>query len=135
MDKQGGNDGPEEIIKGKILVIDDEADLRAAFIAVLSGEGFSVVAAADGREGIRKNIEYDPDVIILDLKMPVLGGVETLKEIRKTDKKVWVIILTAYGAAGSVRETDELDVFEYASKPFRNAVIIASVKDALSDAR
>ena len=119
----------------KILVIDDESDLRAAFRAVLTDEGFSVITAADGMEGVQKNKEHNPDVIILDLKMPKMGGMETLKRIRETDKEVRVIILTGYGEAGSIREAENLDVFEYASKPFRNATIIGSVKEALIGGR
>ncbi len=121
--------------KGTILVIDDESDLRAAFKAVLGGEGFTVITAADGAEGVLKNTEHNPDVIILDLKMPRMGGMETLREIRKTDKEVRVIILTGYGEAGSIREAENLDVFEYASKPFRNATIIGSVREALAGSR
>ena len=119
----------------KILVIDDECDIRAAFRGVLTDEGFSVITAADGIEGVQKNKEGDPDVIILDLKMPRMGGMETLKEIRKTDKDVRVIILTGYGEAGSIREAEELDVFEYVSKPFRNAMITGCVKEALAEER
>ena len=119
----------------KILVIDDESDLRAAFRAILTDEGFSVITAADGMEGVQKNKEHNPDVIILDLKMPKMGGLEALREIRKTDKDVRVIILTGYGEAGSIREAANLDVFEYVSKPFRNAMITGCVKEALTEGR
>ncbi|MEI7481400.1 MAG: response regulator [Elusimicrobiota bacterium] len=124
--------GPPEKQKGKILVIDDENDIRAAFKAVLGGEGFTVITAADGAEGALKNTEHNPDVIILDLKMPKMSGMETLRLIRETDKAVRVIILTGYGEAGSIREAENLGVFEYASKPFRNATIIDTVKEALT---
>ncbi len=135
MSKSRENAGHSANAKSKILVIDDESDLRAAFKTVLGDEGFTVITAADGLEGVRQNKKHDPDVIILDLKMPNMGGMETLKKIRETDKKVRVIILTGYGEAGSIREAENLDVFEYASKPFRNATIIGSVKEALIGGR
>ncbi len=129
------NEKAGQAAKVKILIVDDEADLRAALQNVLIPEGFSVITAVNGMEGVQKNKEHDPDVIILDLKMPKMGGMETLREIRKTDKDVRVIILTGYGEAGSIREAEELDVFEYISKPFRNAIILGCVKEALACAR
>lgn len=135
MSQSSENAGQSAKAKGKILVIDDESDIRAALDAILEDEGFSVITAADGMEGVQKNKENDPDVIILDLKMPKMGGMEALREIRKTDKDVRVIILTGYGEAGSVREAENLDVFEYVSKPFRNAMITGCVKEALACAR
>ena len=74
-------------------------------------------------------------MIILDLKMPKMGGLEALREIRKTDKDVRVIILTGYGEAESIREAANLDVFEYVSKPFGNVMITDCVKEALTQAR
>jgi len=133
MSQNSENDG--QAAKDKILVIDDDHKLREACKCVLTDEGFSIITAADGLEGVQKNKEHDPDVIILDLKMPEMDGMETLREIRKTDKDVRVIILTGYGEAGSIREAANLDVFEYVSKPFGNVMITDCVKEALTQAR
>ena len=102
---------------------------------LLTNEGFSVITAGDGVEGVQKNEENDPDVIILDLNMPKMGGLEALREIRKTDKDVRVIVLTGYGEIKSIREAADLDIFEYVSKPFRKAMIIDCVKEALAEGR
>ena len=130
---QNGENAEKAEARGRVLVIDDEADIRAAFKIVLTDAGFTVITAADGPEGIRKNTESDPDVIILDLKMPGMGGVEALREIRKTDQAVQVLILTGYGDAASIRAAVDLNVYEYVSKPFRNAMIIGAVREALDE--
>lgn len=90
-----------------------------------------MITAGDGPEGIEKNERDNPDLIILDLKMPQMDGIETLRRIRAKDEDVLVIILTGYGSAETAREAVDLDVYEYISKPFRPADIIAAVKEAL----
>ncbi len=115
----------------KILIIDDESDIRELFKYLLEEEGHIVITAVDGTEGIKINNESDPDIIILDLKMPNMSGIETLQNIRKTDSDVTVIVLTGYGSADTVREAAELNVYEYISKPFVNEVIISVIKEAL----
>ncbi len=80
----------------RILVIDDEEAVRMSFILALEDTGFEVDTAESGEKGLqmKKNAEYD--LIFLDLKMPGMNGVETLRQIRKTDKKVPIYIFTAF---------------------------------------
>lgn len=125
----------EKKTKSKILIIDDEQILRSLLKEVLKEEGFIVNTAPDGFKGIKSNDFNNPDLIILDLKMPGIDGIETLKKIRKTDKEVLVIILTGYGSAQTIREAQELDVYEYVGKPFRNEVMVNVIKEALSSKR
>lgn len=115
-----------------ILVIDDEADLCSLFQDILEDEGHSVTTAQDGLEGLARYGERKPDVIILDLKMPRMGGMETLRNIRKVDKDVIVIILTAYGSAFTAREAADLNVYEYISKPFNIETVKRVVSEALA---
>ena len=116
--------------KTKILIIDDEEDLRLLFKKILTPEGYSVFAARNGRDGIKINQKNDPDVILLDLRMPGIGGIETLRRIREKDAKVVVIILTGYGDAGTIRDAADLNVYEYMSKPFNNETILKTIKEA-----
>lgn len=118
--------------KSRILIIDDEQILRNLLKEVLKEKGFVVNTAPDGFKGIKSNDFNNPDLIILDLKMPGMDGIETLKNIRKTDKDVLVIILTGYGSAQTIRDAQELDVYEYISKPFKNDVMVNVIKEALS---
>jgi two-component system, response regulator, stage 0 sporulation protein F len=116
--------------KTKILIIDDEEDLRLLFKKILTPEGYSVFTARNGRDGIKINQKNDPDVILLDLRMPGIGGIETLRCIREKDAKVVVIILTGYGDAGTIRDAADLNVYEYMSKPFNNETILKTIKEA-----
>ena len=119
--------------RGAILVIDDEPDICELFEQVLRAEGYAVLSAHNGLEGVERNTEKNPDVIILDLKMPKMDGIETLKAIRKTDPAVRVIILTGYGSAATIRDALDLNVYEYISKPFENDTIRRVVGEALAD--
>ena len=117
----------------QILVIDDEPDLCYLLEDILGGEGgYEVITTPDGFEGIKRNEDSNPDLILLDLKMPQMGGIETLRRIRKKDKDVIVIILTGYGDAETVRDAADLDVYEYISKPFKNHDIISVIEEALA---
>jgi DNA-binding NtrC family response regulator len=119
----------------KVLVIDDEPDICSLFKELLGNEGYGVVTAQDGLEGLERYGESKPDVIILDLKMPRMGGMETLRNIRKVDKDVIVIIITAYGSAFTVREAADLNVYEYISKPFNIETVKRVVSEALASGR
>ena len=119
--------------RGVILVIDDEPDICCLFEQILGEEGYTVLSAHNGLEGIARHAESNADVIILDLKMPKMDGVETLKRIRKTDPEVMVIILTGYGSAETIRDVLDLNVYEYISKPFENETVRRVVGEALTE--
>lgn len=115
----------------KILVIDDEIDLCELFEKILRLEGYTVLTAQNGYDGIKINEENKPDIIILDLKMPKMGGIETFRHIRKKDTDVIVIILTGYGDAETIRDAADLNVYEYMAKPFKNETVIKIIKEAI----
>jgi DNA-binding response OmpR family regulator len=122
----------EESPKSRVLIVEDNLDLMNTLEEVLIEDGYEVITAQDGAEGIKNNRKNSPDLIILDLKMPRMDGIETLRRIRKTDKDVIVIILTAYGSSETAREAVDLDVHEYISKPFDSGVMKEAVKEALA---
>lgn len=119
-------------MKDKILVIDDEKDICELFKKILGLEGYTVLTAQNGYDGIKINEKSNPDIIILDLKMPKMNGIETLRRIRKKDADVIVIILTGYGDAGTIRNAADLNVYEYMGKPFNNTTIIKIIKEAVA---
>jgi len=80
----------------RILVIDDEEGTRMSFILALKDTGFEVDTAESGEKGLQMKNDTEYDLIFLDLKMPGMNGIETLRQIRKTDKKVPVYIFTAF---------------------------------------
>ena len=84
----------------KILIVEDETSLRTVLVDVLQKQNFSVLEARNGKEGVILSLGEHPDLILLDIRMPVMGGMEALKEIRKNvwGAKVPVIILTNLSA-------------------------------------
>jgi CheY-like chemotaxis protein len=81
----------------KILVVDDEESIRFLYREELEEEGYIVECAKDGEEALEKLIVFKPDLISLDIKMPVMDGIEALKRIREKERKLPIILCSAYG--------------------------------------
>ncbi len=120
-----------------ILVIEDETDMRDAIAAALKKNGFHVVTAENGKEGVEKAIEFEPDLILLDLLMPIMDGQETLKLIRQhpMGEKTKVIILTAMDDVTNLGNAYETGVSGYIIKSEASLEeIINKVKATLEEA-
>lgn len=104
--------------KSVILVIDDQPGIRRLLIEVLSEEGYSVFEAANGYEGFQQAKEHHPDLILMDMKMPGMDGIETLKELKKAGIGDRVVMMTAYGELDLVTEAKEIGAVDYITKPF-----------------
>ena len=102
----------------KILVIDDEQNIRKMLTRVLSPEGFIVKEANNGLEALKRLQEENYSLVLLDLKMPGLNGIETLKEIRQNDLNLPVIMMSAYGSIPEAVEAMKLGALDYLIKPF-----------------
>ena len=115
----------------KILVVDDERDIGWLFSKILSEEGYQVSIALTGQEGISSIQKEKPDLVILDLKLPGMDGIETLREIRRIDKELLVVILTGYETVETAVEAMKLGAYDYLSKPVDIEKIKTLIKDAL----
>ena len=82
----------------KVLIIDDEAGVRRTLSMILEDEGYQVISASDGREGIERALQDEPDLILCDIRMPRMDGLEFLEEYRKKNGQALVITITAYGS-------------------------------------
>jgi len=102
----------------KILVIDDEQNIRKMLTRVLSPEGFIVKEADNGLEALKRLQEENYSLVLLDLKMPGLNGIETLKKIREDDLNLPVIMMSAYGSIPEAVEAMKLGALDYLIKPF-----------------
>ncbi|MDD5730454.1 MAG: response regulator [Candidatus Omnitrophica bacterium] len=80
----------------KVLVVDDEADFRQVMTFWLESKGYTVISASNGQGAIQKVKDESPDIVFMDLNMPVIDGVGALKKIREFDKTTPVIIISAY---------------------------------------
>jgi DNA-binding NtrC family response regulator len=108
----------EENKAGRILVIDDEWSIRDILSNILVGEGFEVDTAEDGQEGIEKLEAGNYDLVITDLKMPKVDGIEVLRHLAKMNVRTLGIVATGYGSIESAVEALRLGAFDYITKPF-----------------
>jgi len=116
----------------KILVIDDDHDFRAIVKEVLSAEGFATNEAADGLSAIKEFRFCQPDVVILDHHMPLMMGTETLREIKKINPGVPVIMVSATKDTAIEAEAYRDGAFGFISKPPEFKDIVTAVKKALN---
>lgn len=101
-----------------ILIVDDEPSMRANLSELLEGEGYTVELASNGKEAIKKTKEYNPVVVLMDIKMPQLSGIGALHAIKEYDARIPVIIFTAYGTNEKPIEAIKSGAFDYLDKPF-----------------
>jgi DNA-binding NtrC family response regulator len=107
--------------KGSILVVDDEANARTALTELLREEGYAVEMAADGFKALGKIEESRPDLILTDLKMPGMGGVELLEKAKALDEDVAVVVMTAFGAVDTAVDAMRKGAANYLTKPLNLA--------------
>lgn len=116
--------------KIKVLMVDDEAQFRTTTNRILTRRGFDTIMAESGEQALEQLAE-NPDVIILDIKMPGMDGHQTLAEIRKTHPDLPVIMLTGHGDLKSARQARGQGAFDYLSKPCDIDVLAGKIKDAV----
>lgn len=114
-----------------ILLVDDEVDIRDAMMEALKGAGFRVATAGNGQEGYESAMQLKPDLIILDLRMPVMDGLEMLQKLRSNweGRKFKVIIMSAMDDVHNIASAHEINVSDYLIKTH------TSLKDMLNQVR
>lgn len=117
----------------KILVVDDEEVLRNLASEVLSEEGYQVSLASSGQEALERMKQKTFDLVIADLKMPGMDGMELLKRIKEKDKEMQVILLTSYLSPTTALSSLEAGAFWYLTKPLDDiSVFTEKVRSALN---
>lgn len=111
-----------------VLIVDDAAFMRLAIKNILNKNGFSVVAdAKNGQEGVEKYIELKPDIVTMDITMPDMSGIEALKKIREYDPNAKVIMISAMGQEGMVKEAILSGAKTFIVKPYKEEHIIQTL--------
>jgi two-component system, OmpR family, KDP operon response regulator KdpE len=114
----------------RILVVDDEAQIRRALKSILATRGYDVIFAGNGSEGLELAIEYSPDLVILDLALPDINGLEVCRELR-----AWyaapMLVLTVSGADADKIAALDLGADDYVTKPFSAGELLARVRALL----
>jgi DNA-binding response OmpR family regulator len=106
-----------------VLVVDDDALLVKMIATVLKTRGYSILTAGNGKEGLDMAKEAEPDIILLDIMMPVLDGLAMLEELRKTSD-VPVIIISAFGRPEKVEKARSLGIECFLNKPFEMGILV-----------
>ena len=114
----------------QILVIDDEENMRHFLKSLLAKEGYEVFLAADGLEGLQLLEEQIFDIILCDIRMPRMDGLEFLKNLQGKNSAATIITMSAYGTIDLAIETMQLGAYDYISKPFKPPEIILTLKKA-----
>jgi two-component system alkaline phosphatase synthesis response regulator PhoP len=122
-------------MKGKILIIEDEEDIVKGLTINLKDEGYEVDWAPDGESGLRKSLEETPDLIILDIMLPEMDGLDVCRELRKKDIDIPILMLTAKNEEIDRVVGLELGADDYITKPFSVRELIARVKAHLRRVR
>ena len=114
----------------KVLVIDDDPFIRGTLEDFLSLDGFSVITASDGEEGLNRIDQDDPDVVVLDVMMPGMSGLDVLKEARERfpNRTIPILILTGASDTSTLIEAFEAGADDFVSKPFQYPVIAARLR-------
>lgn len=120
-------------MRKKILIVDDEKDTGDILAEVLTEEGYQAFSALSGRSALNTVKKKKPDLVLLDIKMPKMDGIEVLEKIKKIDENISVVMITGYGGLKTAREAMRLGAYDYVTKPFDMNFIKAVVRDALSE--
>ena len=114
-----------------ILVVDDEKNQREILETILSGEGYDVTTASSGEAAMKFVADRHFDLVLTDLKMTGMSGLDLLKELTDFDKSIIVILLTAHGSVDSAVDAMRLGAFEYLQKPYESENLLETVSRAL----
>jgi two-component system nitrogen regulation response regulator GlnG len=115
----------------KILVVDDEAEIRSLLAAVLQSKGYEVVTAEDGAAALQAVPRERPAVILMDLSMPRMNGMDALPEIKRLDPELPVIICTAHADLATAVRAMKLGAYDYLTKPFDVELLILTLERAV----
>ena len=118
-----------------ILVVDDEEEIRKIMSGILEKEGFNVITAPEGRQAIEKICFNTPDVVLLDVRMPGLNGMEVLKKIKALDDNLPVVLVTAYADTHQAVEAMKEGAYDYLAKPFDNNEVVWITRRALAEGK
>ncbi len=121
--------------KGSILVVDDEAEIREGLEVLLSSEGYGVQSAETGESGLSKLEEQPFDLLLLDVSLPDRNGLELLREIRRRDPYLSVVLITAYGSIDMARAAFKSGAQDYITKPWSNDELLVQVAQAVEGRR
>ncbi len=118
--------------KGIIHVIDDEPIIHEVLGELLTSEGYAVELSSNGEEALKKQPDFEFDLILLDLLMPGMDGITVLKKLKDVDPSAVIIIITAYASVESAIEAMKIGAFDYIQKPFKHDELLLTIQRAIN---
>jgi len=119
----------------KVLIVDDDSSMRYSLNRMLEGQGLLVSLAKNGAEALERFLAENPDLVVMDIKMPGQSGLDVLKQIKERDAKALVILMTAFGTTETAIEAMKFGAFDYILKPFDIPQMRSLVERALEVSR
>ncbi len=104
----------------RVLVVDDEPDIRSLIVRVLEADRFVVTSTGDGREALALINKQNFDLIVTDVRMPHVSGIDVLRAVKKVSPSTEVVIITGFGTIEAAEEAVRLGAYDYLSKPLPN---------------
>lgn len=122
------------IAVSKILIVDDAIFMRKVIRDLLKQNDYTdIVEASDGLQAVEQYSEHRPDLVIMDITMPSLDGIETVKQLHKIDENVTILMCSAMGQEAMVREAIKQGAKDFVVKPFKPDRVITAVKKLLGE--
>src|SRR5262249_16600962 len=121
----------ESVMKGRILVVEDERAARQALSLLLTDEGYEVLTAADGATARSIALQQEPDLILLDIRLPDMDGLTVLEKLRAGYCDAAVIVMTAYATSSNAIKATQYGAFDYITKPINDEHLILLIRRAL----
>lgn len=119
-------------MEGKILIVDDQYGIRVLLHEVFQKEGYQTFQAANGFQALDIVKKDCPDLVILDMKIPGMDGIEILKHVKEINQDIKVILMTAYGELDMIQEAKELGALMHFAKPFDIDEIRSAVRKEIT---
>jgi two-component system nitrogen regulation response regulator NtrX len=128
-------EAPVYSMKSRILVVDDEAEIRRSVRMILEYEGFEVLEASSGPDGIALVERESPDLVFLDIKMPGMDGLDALQRIKGTNEALPVVIISGHGTVSTAVEATKAGAFDFIEKPLTTERVLVTIRNALDRTR
>lgn len=112
----------------RVLIVDDEGDIRALLARLVTGEGYEPVLARDGEEALHALVVSAPDILLLDIKMPGLSGLEVLREVQRLRPGLPVVMMSAQSGDHDLRDAFLAGACDYLVKPFAHEDVLTTLR-------
>jgi two-component system nitrogen regulation response regulator NtrX len=122
-------------MKSRILVVDDEAEIRRSVRMILEYEGYEVLEASSGPEGVALAERETPDLVFLDIKMPGMDGLDALQRIKAGNEAMPVVIISGHGTVSTAVEATKAGAFDFIEKPLTTERVLVTIRNALDRTR